>query len=139
MVVPESPAAEDRDLIIATLRAYNESVAGSPRIQSVAILLKDERGATVGGLWGRTGFDWLFVEFLVVPEPWRGHDLGTKLILEAERIAVARGCCGLWLDTFEFQARGFYEKLGFTLFGTLEDQPVGSRRYFLSKRLIAEG
>jgi GNAT superfamily N-acetyltransferase len=81
------------------------------------------------------GYDWLFIELLAVPEQWRGHDYGTALMGEAERIARSRGCVGVWLDTFDFQARGFYEKLGFTLFGTLDDHPVGHRRFFLRKRL----
>jgi ribosomal protein S18 acetylase RimI-like enzyme len=54
---------------------------------------------------------------------------------EAEKIARDAGCLGLWLDTYEFQARGFYEKLGFKVFGTLEDHPKGSRCYFLQKRV----
>jgi ribosomal protein S18 acetylase RimI-like enzyme len=54
---------------------------------------------------------------------------------QAEAIAREAGCAGIWLDTYEFQARGFYERLGFTLFGTLPDHPVGQRRFFLMKRL----
>jgi GNAT superfamily N-acetyltransferase len=133
--IPEKPSAEDREAVLAPLRAYNESHAGSPSVEPVAILLTDDNGETMGGLWGKTSYDWLFVEFLAVPEASRGQDLGTALMREAERVARARGCCGIWLDTFAFQARGFYEKLGFSVFGTLEDHPVGSRRFFLSKRL----
>ncbi len=33
------------------------------------------------------------------------------------------------------QARGFYEKLGYSVFGRLDDHPKGSARYFLNKRL----
>jgi len=54
---------------------------------------------------------------------------------QAETIAREAGCTGIWLDTYEFQARGFYEKLGYTLFGTLDDYPVGQRRFFMQKRL----
>jgi GNAT superfamily N-acetyltransferase len=133
--IAENPTPEDREAVLEPLRAHNEHEAGPARMQPVAILLKDEGGNTVGGLWGKTSYDWLFVEFLAVPEAWRGRDIGTRLMREAEQIARARGCCGLWLDTFAFQARGFYEKLGFSVFGTLEDHPVGSRRFFLSKRL----
>ena len=38
------------------------------------------------------------------------------------------------LDTFAFQAPAFYEKQGYTLFGTIEDLPPGHARYFLQKR-----
>ena len=66
-----------------------------------------------------------------MPEDLRGQGVGTRA--HAARRGLGRatqGLIGIWLDTFEFQARGFYEKLGFTVFGTLEDHPVGSRRYF---------
>jgi len=43
------------------------------------------------------------------------------------------------LDTFEFQARGFYERIGSTCFGELNDYPVGSARYFMRKVLAAAG
>jgi hypothetical protein len=36
----------------------------------------------------------------------------------AEVHARERGCHSAWLDTFSFQARGFYEKLGYDEFGT---------------------
>ena len=133
--IADAPTAEDREAVLAPLRAYNEAMAGPARAEPVAILLRDASGQTVGGLWGRSSYDWLFVEYLAVPDALRGQRLGSALIAEAERIARARGCCGLWLDTFAFQARGFYEKLGFEVFGTLEDHPRGSRRFFLSKRL----
>ena len=65
----------------------------------------------------------------------RGAGLGRQLLQRAEAIARERGCHGLWLDTFSFQARGFYEKLGFSLFGEIEDYPPGHSRFFLRKRL----
>jgi GNAT superfamily N-acetyltransferase len=135
ITIPENPSEADREAVVAPLRAYNISRAGDPRIRPVAILLTDEQGDQVGGLWGRCAYDWLFVELLAVPEAHRGRDHGTALMQEAERIARENDCVGLWLDTYEFQARGFYEKLGFELFGTLDDHPIGQKRFFLRKRL----
>ncbi|EGD59200.1 GCN5-related N-acetyltransferase [Novosphingobium nitrogenifigens DSM 19370] len=134
ITVPAAPTDADREAVLAPLRAFNISQAGDPRIRPVAVLLKDDNGVTVGGLWGRIGYDWLFVELLAVPEEARGGGHGRALMAEAERIAREVGCVGIWLDTYEFQARGFYEKLGFTLFGTIGDYPVGHSRFFLQKR-----
>lgn len=134
ITVPETPSDADRDAVMAPLRAYNISKAGDPGLRPVAILLIDENENEVGGLWGKTVYDWLFVELLAVAEEYRGRNFGTALMLEAERIARANGCVGIWLDTYEFQARGFYEKLGFEVFGSLKDHPVGHRRFFLRKR-----
>lgn len=131
----EEPTERDREAIFAPLLRHNDD-AGPPTTRvPVALLLRDERGEAVGGLWGRIVYDWLFVELLAVPQTLRGQGQGRALIERAEAIARAHGCAGLWLDTFAFQARPFYEKLGFSVFGTIENHPIGSARYFLQKRL----
>lgn len=131
----EMPSETDREAILAPLRAYNIAHGGDPRVLPVAVLLTDENGDHVGGLWGRCSYDWLFVELLAVPETHRGGNFGKALMEQAENIARAHGCIGVWLDTYEFQARGFYERLGFEGFGMLEDHPLGQKRFFLQKRL----
>lgn len=130
----EAPVAADREAIAAPLRAYNLSKVATIEIKPLAIALRDADGHIIGGLWGETALDWLHVDLLAVPESLRGQDVGTALMRRAEAIARERGCVGAWLDTFAFQARGFYEKLGYQMFGEISDHPVGSARYFLSKR-----
>jgi GNAT superfamily N-acetyltransferase len=102
----------------------------------LVIALQGMQGETVGGIWGKTVYDWLYIELLAVPEAWHGRGLGRKLLQQAERIARERGCVGAWLDTFAFQARGFYEKQGYSLFGDIADHPKGSSRYFLKKIFV---
>jgi len=53
----------------------------------------------------------------------------------AEQEADRRGCIGVWVDTHSFQAPGFYERLGYSPFGVIEDYPPGHSRLFLQKRL----
>ena len=53
----------------------------------------------------------------------------------AEELAVEQGCNTIYLDTFDFQAPGFYEKLGFKVFGTLQDYPTGHQRFYLVKQI----
>ena len=136
MIVADKPTPEMYVAILDLLVAYNDRAAGPAGYEQVAILLRDPKtGATSGGLWGQVAYDWLFVELLIVPEQLRGAGHGTRLMREAERIAASRGAAGVWLDTFSFQARGFYEKLGYSCFGTLPDHPRGGARYFMQKRL----
>lgn len=125
----------DREIIASGIRAFNESRAGSSHASPLAVLLKDVSGQTVGGLWGRTSFGWLFVELLFVPEALRGHGYGVRLLEAAEHAAVARNCHAVWLDTYDFQAVPFYERLGYREFGRLEDYPRGHKRHFLRKDL----
>jgi GNAT superfamily N-acetyltransferase len=75
------------------------------------------------------------VELLFVPKEYRGAGLGTELMRLAEEEARRRGCRGAWLDTFSFQARGFYERLGYSVFGTIGDHPPGHSRFFMKKAL----
>lgn len=134
IIVSDHPSDEDREAIAAPLRAYNVAHGGDPRVRSVAIMLIDDNGMKVGGLWGKCAYDWLFVDLLTVPPEHRGGSYGKKLMAEAEHMARANHCVGIYLDTFEFQARGFYEKLGFVVFGELADHPRGQRKFFLMKR-----
>ncbi len=124
-----------RDAILAPLVAHNESMVGPTERHTLAIVLRDDAGAVAGGLWGLTGYRWLFVQYLVVPVQARGLGQGRALMLAAEDEARRRGCVGIWLDTFSFQARGFYEKLGYAVVGQIDDFPPGEARFFLSKRI----
>jgi hypothetical protein len=54
-------------------------------------------------------------------------------MLAAEAMAMERGCRGAWLGTFDFQARGFYERLGYVVFAELADFPAGHSHYHLRK------
>ena len=56
---------------------------------------------------------------------------------QAEARAIARDCHSAWLDTFSFQARGFYEKLGYEEFGRL-DYPPMHKRHFMRKLLVRD-
>ena len=77
----------------------------------------------------------MFVELLAVPKSLRGQGLGLTLMQQAEALARERQCLGIWLDSFSFQAPGFYKKLGFTEFGAIADYPPGHIRHFLLKHL----
>jgi GNAT superfamily N-acetyltransferase len=85
--------------------------------------------------WGDIWAKWLHVITLAVAAPVRRRGFGKELMQRAETYAVERGCTNAFLDTFSFEARPFYEKLGYRLFGTLENHPVGHQHYFMTKKL----
>ena len=129
------PDEADERVVLDGLREYNKQAGGPTGYQPIAILLHDEAGKAVGGLTGQTIYGWLFIKLLHIPDAYRGRGFGTQLMERAEVFARERGLTGIWLDTFDFQARPFYEKLGYAVFGTIDDHPVGGARYFLQKRL----
>jgi GNAT superfamily N-acetyltransferase len=133
ITLTETPDPAVREVIVAGLIAYNEGHAGPRNGQPLAVLLEGEEGRPVGGLWGVTAYGWLFTELLFIPEALRGGGRGAEVLAMAEAEARARGCVGAWLDTFEFQARGFYERQGYGVFGQIDDYPPGFARYFMKK------
>ena len=139
ITVREGPDAQIRAVLLNLMMTYNESKTGPSGFALLAVTLDDaETGRVIGGLWGRTVYDWLFVEFLFVPEPLRGQGLGTALLRTAEEEAVARQCIGACLDTFDFNAPGFYRKLGYEEFAALDSPRHGFKRHFLAKRLATK-
>ncbi|QXI20892.1 GNAT family N-acetyltransferase [Pseudomonas iranensis] len=132
----QSPTEEQRQAILQPLIEYNDAQTGGSKSEPFALMVKDQNGEILGGLYGRMIFRWMFIELLSVPEQGRGQGIGSKLMAQAEALAREKNCHGLWLDTFDFQAPEFYRKLGFSQFGEIVDYPPGHKRHFFQKRLI---
>ena len=95
-----------------------------------------DNGKLIGGICGKEKKgNWLYVELFYLDSKYRGQDLGTKLMNRVVELATQKGCIGIYTDTLSFEARGFYEKMGFVLHGELTDYPLGHSKYFLHKRL----
>jgi len=126
--------------IDAELVAYNAEAV--PFIQKDAFHrlnygISDD-GVLIAGV-GATLYCWgiLYVDVVWVEKQHRQQGVGTMLMTALEAEAQKLGCSLVHLDTFDFQARQFYEKQGYTLFGTLADCPPGHERFFLKKVLTS--
>jgi GNAT superfamily N-acetyltransferase len=132
-----NPGEDERAAILRPLRAYNLAQAGDPKPEAVALLVRDEQSnEIIGGLYGEIFYRWLFIELLAIPEQTRGQGTGSRLMDMAEALAREKGCVGIWLDTFDFQAPAFYQKHGFSEFGHLDNFPPEHKRFFFQKRLV---
>jgi GNAT superfamily N-acetyltransferase len=130
------PTDADIQAIVHGLVQFNNSYTEAENWQRLVLSLRNPGGALQGGLLGHTHWRWLFVSHLWIAEPVRRQGYGRSLILRAEEEAISRGCGHAHLDTFDFQARGFYERLGYTVFGQLDNYPPGHTRYFLRKTFL---
>jgi GNAT superfamily N-acetyltransferase len=119
----------------AGIRNADPPDVGRRDYHPVGLSIRSSEGVIVGGVYGATMWGWLMVDGLWVAEELRGKGLGRRLMLGAEAVAVDRGCHGSSLGTFDFQARAFYERLGYTVFGELADFPRGHTHYSLWKSL----
>lgn len=123
-----------RGRVIADLDTHAWAAGHSFEAEPLAFEAVDG-GRYLGGLVGRVSQRWMFIELLATAPDARGQGVGAQLLAAAEAEARAQGLVGLWLDTYSFQAPGFYIKLGFTEIGRIDDYPPGEARIFLCKRL----
>jgi GNAT superfamily N-acetyltransferase len=122
------------------LTDFNPQVAQElPRavIERLDYVAKDPQGNLVGGIqamcvnWGILEIDLLFVY-----ERYRKSGFGAKLLRHVEELATQKGCYLSVLSTFDFQAKDFYLKHGYKVFGVLDACPKSHCRYYLSKKLL---
>jgi len=97
-------------------------------------VIEDSKGEVIAGILSKM-YCWncLYIDVLWVEDRYRTDGLGTKLLEEVENIAKRKACHLIHLDTFDFQAKDFYLKHGYEIFGVLDECPAGHLRYFMKK------
>lgn len=129
----------DAEYIVDRLVEYNLSQVPSEQktlFDTLDKKITDDNGRIIAGCVARM-YCWnvAYVDTLWVDESCRGTGLGSQLLTEVERTAKEKGCYLIHLDTFDFQAKEFYEKQGYDVFGVLEDCPKEHCRYYLMKTI----
>jgi ribosomal protein S18 acetylase RimI-like enzyme len=124
-----------RKFIVDGVDFHNVAATGLSAWYPVNFVLRGERGDILGGLLASLWGDWLHVSHLWVSVAVRGAGNGTLLMGEAEAYARDRGAIGITLETFSFQARPFYERLGFEVCGIIEGYPAGHVNFLMKKAL----
>ncbi len=133
--VTNMPSERDKKEIYEELLKYNLERIENKEIKELGIFLENEEGKKVAGLIGDTHGKWLTIHYLWVDESLRGNDIGSEIINKAEIEAKSRGCKYAFLNTFSFQAEGFYLKLGYKKVFSLEEYPVTGKRHYFIKEL----
>lgn len=123
------------EIIGQGIQDYNTQQAGDDQAQRLCFVVRAPDGEIVGGVIGATYWEWLHLDLIWLREEVRGHGYGHRLLTAAEEEARRRGARNAYLDTFSFQAPGFYRDHGYVVFGQLDDFPPGHQRYFLRKPL----
>ena len=127
---------QDIQEIHEMLKAFNLSNREISENVPLGIFLEDENKKKLAGLTGETFGNWLCIHYLFIEDCLRGQGIGRKMIEAVESEAKKRGCKYVFVDTFSFQAPGFYRKLGYKEVFTLEDYPYTGKRHYYTKEII---
>lgn len=141
LTLQDADDPDARALVHAGIKSFNDAVSEHHRaVRAVGsrvlqLYLRAGDGRLLGGLIAETYWNWLDIDDLWLDEAARGQGHGRAMLAAAEAEARARGCTAVQLKTFSFQARGFYEKQGYTAVGALIDYPPGATLYWMRKDL----
>jgi len=99
--------------------------------------IKNSNGDVIGGILAIAAL-WhiLHIDTMWVKQEFRGNRIASKLLQDVEEYAKSINCYLSYLETYDFQAKEFYIKNGYKIFGVLEDCPQGHKCYCLSKKLL---
>jgi GNAT superfamily N-acetyltransferase len=129
---PDNPIWE---VVGGGIHNYNIQQAGDGQDKMLCYILFSPENEVVGGLIGQTHWEWFYINLMFIKEDLRGQGYGHQLLTLSEEEARRRGAKHAYLDTFSFQAPGFYQKHGYRVFGELGEFPPGHTRYYLRKEL----
>lgn len=135
----EKSTQEDFNIVDDGIIEFNFSKVPFSREKSFKAInrvIRDDKGNVIAGI-NTVMYCWdcLYVDVLWVKEDFRKEGLGSALLNEIENIAKENGCYLIHLDTFDFQAKDFYLKHGYEVFGVLDDCPREHKRYFMKKNI----
>ena len=132
------PSETETDYIREALNQFNCAHVGDDGHTPLNLIEYDADGNIIGGLLGGTYWGWMYIDILWVREDHRRQGVGSRLMTEAEKEAMRRGCHHVHVDTMSWQAPMFYQKHGYEVIGVLPDIPRGNQKYLLMKALPAE-
>jgi len=126
----------DVAVITDGLGAYDFSQIGYRDFRRLAVFVRDpQTGKVVGGLYGRSEFGLVYVDWLFLTEDLRRARIGSRVLAMAEEEGRRHGCTRIALTTLSVQAPGFYKKQGYEVAATIDCDPPGLTRYYMMKKL----
>lgn len=132
--IGDTPDQKSEEYIIQQLWQHNGQFADI-NMKTLNVILYDDEKNIQGGLLAHTWCGTLDIHYFWIAEAQRMNGTGRQMIQAAEEEARNRHCHMAVVDTLSFQARGFYEKLGYRVYGEQEGYADRYARYYLAKRL----
>lgn len=138
MKITQQEIQEDRDFIRQKVVEHNRKSLPEQQEKpygNTSFIARNDNGEIIGGITGTYFWEHMHIDFLWVDPAGQGSGIAAKLMAEMEQYARGLKCRLMTVDTFSFQAPGFYRKQGFREFGVIEDHPEGHSQHYFEKRL----
>ncbi len=129
------PPEQDVAFVRKKFMEFNDKQCGVFPGKDLNLFSYDQDKKIIGGLIGDIEWGWLHIDIIWIEEAHRKKGIGTALMKRAESEAIAMGVHDAFIETTDFQAMEFYEKLGYSSFTQLENQPPGHICYYMKKTL----
>ncbi|MEK7079655.1 MAG: GNAT family N-acetyltransferase [Patescibacteria group bacterium] len=129
------PNPTDMKTLVDGLLSHHASMGHPRNPKKFSLLLKDKNDVVLGGIIVCFLWNGMEITSLWVDKKLRNQGWGKKLIMAVEKEAVKRGCAFAYTNTFSWQAPEFYTKLGYALYGKLDDFPEGNSLGYYCKKL----
>lgn len=134
MLVIKDISEEDQTKLEVLLQDYDCKQTNENNNKKINFGYYDDNELIAGISAKIEGYKILYIETLFVNENYRHSGYGKKLIEMMEERAIFEGIKLIRVDTFSWQALGFYKKLGYHIEATLEISD-NAFEYILTKRL----
>ncbi|KTC89197.1 GNAT family N-acetyltransferase [Legionella cincinnatiensis] len=124
-------------ILSAGLKSYNEEMIGAYNHAPFTLYIKSiDKGIVLAGCYGDITRDNCYVDCIWVHPNSRKKGLGHNLMEKLEVFARQKNCQVITIETAEFQAKSFYEQLGYVVISmTGHNCFLGSNVYLMRKSL----
>ena len=133
VILDKNPTEADKAFLLNSLNQHDSALVGPANTRVFAAYVRDEGQNIVGGGLGTIIWNWVYISHVWIAEEHRGKGYGKQIISMIEEESGKLNCKFSYLATFDFQAVVFYEKLGYQIFGKLDDFPEGHQIIFMKK------
>lgn len=129
------PNPEYKRVLVEGMLAHHKNSGHQREVKTFSVFAKDESNKVIGGVIVSFLWNGMEIQALWVDQTARKQGLGRKLMEMVEEEGIKRGCTISYTNTFSWQAPEFYAKLGYSVYGKLDDFPPGNSLTYFQKNL----
>lgn len=131
----KNPDPKDINFLTQGIIDYAKVKKDHKPMEPFAFFIRDENGNVIAGCNGNIGYDWVYVDQLWVSESHRGQGYGSALMKSAEELGKQKNCVFAAVNTMDWEAPEFYQKLGYQIEFERHGLAKNSVFYYLRKTL----